>query len=175
MELEQFKIVVIPLRGKLHNYARSILMNEEDAEDSVQETFLRLWSARTQLNSHPNVNGLAMTIIKNICIDKIRSKRSSVSLDDFQIIEDSKNPYLSTEQNDSVKIIRKIIDLLPELQRQILLMRDVEGYELEEIAEITGSDAGTVRVYLSRARKKVRDKFMSINESKSLTKDYGKY
>ena len=163
MELEKFKSTVLPLREKLLNIARNILENEDDAEDAVQETFLRIWNIRTQLDKHPNLNGYVTQTLKNVCIDKIRTNKVNISIDNVQIIENKLNPYQDTEQNDNINIIRKIIDTLPELQRRILLMRDVEGYELEEIAEITASDAGTVRVYLSRARKKVRDKFISIN------------
>ncbi len=66
MELEKFKSIVIPLRKKLLFFAKSILRYDVDAEDVVQETFLRLWNVRSQLNQHPNVGGFAMQTIKNI-------------------------------------------------------------------------------------------------------------
>jgi len=163
MELEKFKSYVLPLREMLLNFARSMLANEADAEDAVQEAFLRMWNIRTQLLSHPNIAGFATKTVKNICIDKLRAERTNISLDNIQISEESKSPYIQTEQNDSIGIIKQIIDKLPELQRRIIIMRDVEGYELEEIADITGTESGTVRVNLSRARKKVRDIFISIN------------
>ncbi len=163
MELEKFKSDVVPLRNKLQNVAKNMLANEVDAEDAVQETFLRLWNQQSQLSNHPNVGGFAMQTLKNICIDKLRAERHNVSLDGISIAGNSITPYTFTEQQDSVLIIRNIIDSLPETQRQIITLRDVDGYELGEIAAIIGSEESTVRVNLSRARKAVRDKFLSMN------------
>lgn len=163
MELERFKSNIIPLREKLQSFARSILSNDFEAEDAVQETFLRLWNVRFQLNNHPNIAGFAMQTLKNICIDKLRSKRYKVSNEAIEVSDDIPTPYQYTEQNDEIAIVRQIIDMLPPTQRIIITMRDVEGYELDEIAEITGSDSSTIRVNLSRARKAVRDKFMNLN------------
>lgn len=163
MELEKFKLDVVPLRNKLQNVAKNMLANEVDAEDAVQETFLRLWNQRSQLSNHPNVGGFAMQTLKNICIDKLRAERHNVSLDGISIAGNSITPYTFTEQQDSVLIIRNIIDSLPETQRHIITLRDVDGYELGEIAAIIGSEESTVRVNLSRARKTVRDKFLSMN------------
>lgn len=163
MELEKFKSDVVPLRNKLQNVAKNMLANEVDAEDAVQETFLRLWNQRSQLSNHPNVGGFAMQTLKNICIDRLRAERHNVSLDGISIAGNSITPYTFTEQQDSVLIIRNIIDSLPETQRHIITLRDVDGYELGEIAAIIGSEESTVRVNLSRARKAVRDKFVSMN------------
>ncbi len=163
MELEKFKSDVVPLRNKLQNVAKNMLANEVDAEDAVQETFLRLWNQRSQLSNHPNVGGFAMQTLKNICIDKLRAERHNVSLDGISIAGNSITPYTFTEQQDSVLIIRNIIDSLPETQRHIITLRDIDGYELGEIAAIIGSEESTVRVNLSRARKTVRDKFLSMN------------
>ena len=163
MELEKFKSDVVPLRNKLQNVAKNMLANEVDAEDAVQETYLRLWNQRSQLSNHPNVGGFAMQTLKNICIDRLRAERHNVSLDGISIAGNSITPYTFTEQQDSVLNIRNIIDSLPETQRQIITLRDVDGYELGEIAAIIGSEESTVRVNLSRARKAVRDKFLSMN------------
>ncbi len=163
MELEKFKSDVVPLRNKLQNVAKNMLANEVDAEDAVQETFLRLWNQRSQLSNHPNVGGFAMQTLKNICIDRLRAERHNVSLDGISIAGNSITPYTFTEQQDSVLIIRNIIDSLPETQRHIITLRDVDGYELGEIASIIGSEESTVRVNLSRARKAVRDKFVSMS------------
>lgn len=163
MELERFKSNVIPLREKLQNFARSLLSNDFEADDAVQETFLRLWNARSQLDNHPNIGGFAMRTLKNICIDKLRSKRNTVSDESINISDNTLTPYQYTEQNDEIAIIRQIIEMLPPTQRMIIIMRDVEGYEIEEIAEITGSDSCAVRVNLSRARKTVRNRFMNLN------------
>lgn len=166
MELERFKTLMMPLREKLQICARSILSNDVDAEDAVQETYLRLWNVRSQLDSHPNPHGFAMQTVKNICIDKTRSNKPKISLENANVVEGSIDPYTYTEQCDNMQIIRNIIDTLSELQRKIMLMRDIEGYELNEIADIIGSEAAAVRVNLSRARKKVRDTYIGISQIK---------
>lgn len=163
MNLEQFKSEIIPLRQKLLLFAWKMTGDEADAEDTVQETLLRLWSMREQLGGMANPAGFAMQITKNICIDKLRTHRTTVDPEDFYMGSDEQTPYSETEKKNSVDIIRKIIEDLPELQRRIILMRDVEGYELQEIAEITGAQVSAVTMNLSRARKKVRDKFISIH------------
>lgn len=163
MDLEQFKSEIISQRQKLLAVARKILESEADAEDVVQEALLRLWSGREQLSDVINPAGFAVQITKNICIDKLRTQRVTVDAEEIFLGFDEKTPYHEAEKKNSVDIVRKIIDNLPELQRRIIQMRDVEGYELQEIAEITGTNISAVTMNLSRARKKVRDQFIIIN------------
>lgn len=166
MELEKFKTTILPYREKMEKLARDILRNDVDAKDAVQETFLRLWNIRARLNNHPNVGGFVMRTIKNICIDKLREERNNLTLDDVNVAVYTLTPYVYTEQQDTVSLIRKIINTLPETQKRIMMMRDIDGYELDEIAEIMGTETTAVRVNLSRARKTVRDRFSSINKTK---------
>ncbi len=166
MDLEQFKSDIIPLRTKMISLARKLMENDTDAEDIVQETLLRLWNIRIQLNSVANPAGFAMQITKNICIDKLRIQKTNIDIDTFPIGISEETPYIHMENTDAINIIGKIIEKLPELQRQIIHMRDIEGYELEEIATITGTHVSAVTMNLSRARKKVRDQFISMNTFK---------
>jgi len=168
MELQEFKTKVIPLREKLYSIARRMLPDHADAEDAVQEACLRLWSARAQLGNHPNIAGFAMQTIKNICIDKLRKNKINIPADSITNKEDDKNPYSYTEEKDSIESVKKIIEALPELQRRIITMRDIEGYEMKEIADITGSEISAVTMNLSRARKKVRDSFLKLNRMKGI-------
>ena len=163
MELKQFKTDIISLREKLLNYSLRMLENMDDAEDAIQETFLKLWNIRGQLDLYENPGGFAMQTIKNICIDKLRSRKITVEPEDYQIGFNSQTPYSQLAIKDSIDLVRKIIDELPELQKRIILMRDVEGYELEEISQIVGTQTSAVTMNLSRARKKVREKFLLIN------------
>lgn len=171
MELKEFKTTMLPMRTKLLIVAnRMLLQYNEDAEDAVQETYLRLWSHRSQLSDHPNPQAFAMQTLKNICIDKIRKEKNNITLDYISLAGDDKTPYHQVEEQNSAGIIKQIINTLPELQRRIIHMRDVEEYELQEIADIIGSEATAVRVNLSRARKKVRDLFLEMNKIKMLEK-----
>lgn len=163
MDLEKFKSDIIPLRSKLFRYAYKMVEDKDEAEDIVQETLLRLWSKREQLTEVSNPIGLAMQISKNICIDKLRSRHPTYDMEEHPVLTHDQTPYTYAEVNDSVNIIKQIIERLPGLQQRIIRMRDIEGFELKEIAEITGTTIAAITVNLSRARKKVRDEYMKYN------------
>lgn len=169
MHLERFKQEIIPLRPKLLVQASRMLEDGEEAEDVVQEVLLRLWTLREQLTEVGNPAGFAMQTTKNICIDKLRARKPTCEVEDIYIGSNEQTPYSTAETNDSTAIVREIINRLPGLQKQIICMRDIEGYELSEIAEITGTQATAVSMNLSRARKKVRDEYIAINNYRGRT------
>ena len=168
MELKQFKIDVLPLRDKLLNYARKLTEDPSDAEDAVQEIMLKLWNMRQKLDEYQSIEALAMTMTHLLCMDIWRAKRpDSLSLEQVQAPSQSATPERLLEEKDEFRLMRKIIDSLPTLQRTIIQMKDVQEYETEEIAEITGCSAEAIRSNLSRARKKVRDIYLqTIQEEK---------
>ena len=161
MELKQFKIDVLPLRDKLLNYARKLTEDPSDAEDAVQEIMLKLWNMRQKLDEYQSIEALAMTMTHHLCMDIWRAKRpDSLSLEQVQAPSQSATPERLLEEKDEFRLMREIIDSLPTLQRTIIQMKDVQEYETEEIAEITGCSAEAIRSNLSRARKKVRDIYL---------------
>jgi len=162
MQIERFKTDIIPLRQMLFYTALKWLQNEADAEDTVQETLLRLWKIRDQLDAVVNLGAFASQTTKNICIDRLRTAKEHTEAIDFYLGADNETPYSKAERNDTIVLIKKIVEHLPELQRTIIQLRDVEGYELQEIADITGTQVGAVTVNLSRARKKVRETLIRI-------------
>ena len=163
MDLKEFKIQVLPLRGKMNGFAKKLLSDSVDADDAVQEVMMKLWDKRQQLDDCRNIEAFVMTMTHHICIDMIRARRNNIANpEDMQLADaDSSTEHLF-ELKDEVAIIRRIIDSLPDLQRITIRMKDIEGYENEEIAQITGSNVETVRSNLSRARKKVRDIYLMI-------------
>jgi len=153
----------LPVRDNLFLTACRILENRDDAEDAVQETMIRLWNLRDDLGKYDNLIALAMTITKNQCIDKIRSRAKTVSIEqDVYRRAGPDNPYLRLERKNTEEVVKAIIKDLPALQKAIITMKDIEGYELSEIAEITGGNVEAIRVNLSRARKKVREAFVRL-------------
>ena len=176
MQQEQFKKEVLPLRDKLLLYAQRILGDAEEAEDIIQEVYLKLWSMRGDLQSYNSIAALSMHITKNLCINRINSSsfrnRSSESLDGISILNEEPEPDVQLEQKDNVEHIMRIIDMLPGLQQTILRMKHIEGFEVEEIAGLTGSNQDAVRVNLSRARKKVRDEFFKIQNLNKRTTEF---
>lgn len=168
MELNQFKITVVPLRGKLLNYARKLTDDSSDAEDVVQEVMLKLWNIRQKLEEYNSIEALAIRITHNLCMDMWRSKRTDqVSLDQVPVVSQTVNPERVLEGNDEIRLMREIISSLPTLQQTIIRMKDIEEYETEEIAQITGCSSESIRSNLSRARKKVRDIYLKIKMSET--------
>lgn len=140
----------------------------EDAEDAVQEVLLKLWNKRLELEQYRSIEAFAMTLTHNICIDMWRCKRNdTLSLDIVQAASPTGTPERLLEIKDEIHLMHEIIDSLPNLQRTIMRMKDIEGYETDEIAEITGCGPEAIRSNLSRARKKVRDVYLrTIQERK---------
>ena len=139
MELKQFKISVLPLRNKLLNYARKLTESPDDAEDAVQEVLLKLWNKRLELEQYRNIEAFAMTMTHNLCMDMWRTRHTaSVPLEYVQDATPGGTPERLLEIKDEIRLMHEIINSLPTLQRTIMRMKDIEEYETEEIADITG-------------------------------------
>jgi len=161
MSQERFKAEILPIRDKLFHIAQKILVEEEEAEDAVQEVLLKLWHTCDSLDKYESPAAFAMTVTKNHCLDRLKVKNRQESLDEtYYSWAGTDNPYLQLERKNTEEVIRKIIERLPQLLQAIIRMKDMEEYELEEIAEITGTKVESVRVNLSRARKKVREEYI---------------
>jgi RNA polymerase sigma-70 factor (ECF subfamily) len=161
MTVETFKIEVLPMKHKLFRLANRMMTNVPEAEDIVQEVFLRLWTRKDRLNEYKSIEAFAMTITKNLCLDKLKSKGYKTNeLTERHEQQTTETPYQKMEINDSYQKVKKFIDTLPEQQRMIIHLRDIEGYEYEEISEVMNISVNTIRVNLSRARKIVREKLV---------------
>ncbi|MDR0699125.1 MAG: sigma-70 family RNA polymerase sigma factor [Tannerella sp.] len=165
MNPEQFKEKVLPLRGQLLSYAKRLLDDSADAEDVVQDVYLKLWYMRVELDNYRNIPALSVQITKNLCLNKIKnSRRTHESLDGLAMESRLLPPDTQLEEKDSVAYLMRIIDRLPENQRTVLRMKHVDGFEVEEIASITGSAPEAIRMNLSRARKKIREIFFNMEK-----------
>lgn len=166
MSQEIFRTIILPMRQQLFVQAMNLLHNGEDAEDAVQDILLKIWHMQDSLDKYNNPAAFASTVAKNYCLDKLRLKKQDEELNDsFVIYADSDEPDAQLERKNTNNILRKIIDGLPPLQRSIIQMKDVEDYEVDEIAAITGTTPEAVRMNLSRARKKVRETYLKwINQ-----------
>lgn len=164
MELQEFKSKILPVKDRLYRIALNMLKSVQEAEDTLQDAMVKLWNKREQLQSYHSVEALAVTITKNLCLDKLKSKKHKNLLDVQEMELDSgfENPHRKAELKDSMKVMHSAFDSLPEQQRLLILLRDVEGFSYEEIAEQTGLEVNNIRVGLSRARKKARAYYLKI-------------
>jgi RNA polymerase sigma factor (sigma-70 family) len=162
MTRTDFNDLVRQQNRKLYGYAFRILRNQEEAEDAVQEIFIKLWNLGNKLDSYNSIGALATTMIKNFCIDQIRKKKH-VNAEDYECSDfhdmDDGTPYKLMENRESEEIIFNIIEQLPEIYKVAIRMREMEGLSYEEIADKTRQNINTLRVILSRARKMIRDEF----------------
>ena len=163
MEQEQFIQKVVPLRKQLLFYAQRLLKNPDDAEDIVQEVLLKLWYMREKLDEYESIPALSVQITKHLCLNKLKARSHTWGdLSGVFIESEMPSPYTRLEQKDSVAKVMKIIDQLPDLQQTVLRMKHIDGFEIEQIADITGSRPEAIRMNLSRARKKVKELFLKI-------------
>ena len=161
MSQERYKADILPIREKLFHIAQRILVEEQEAEDAVQEVLLKLWRMRDSLEKYDNSTAFATTVTKNHCLDRLKVKsRQDLFDDSYYVQAGNDDPYLQLERKNTEEVLQKIIENLPTLQQAIIKMKDIEDYEVEEIAEITGTNVESVRVNLSRARKKVREEYI---------------
>ncbi len=160
MTAQEFNEKVVPLNKQLYRYAFRYLENQDDSKDAVQEVFVKLWNMRADLQGVSCIEAFAVRIMRNYCLDRIKMKKTvRLDLSDFfkNRSTDDLQPDKSLEINDSVRLVKKIIGEMPEPQRSVISLRDIEGYSNEEIAEALRIADGTVRVILSRGRNKIRE------------------
>jgi RNA polymerase sigma-70 factor (ECF subfamily) len=169
MIARDFKTNILPISNKLLRFATNFLKNGDEAKDAVQDVFLKLWQKRDELEKIENIEAYALQMTKNRCLDLIRANKTTpISAEtDRKIKEEQVDAHLQLEFSESANQIKKIINKLPDLQRTVMNLRDIEQLSYDEIAEITELQLNAIRVNLSRARKKVRDEFLKLNENEN--------
>ncbi|PZR21499.1 MAG: RNA polymerase subunit sigma-70 [Flavobacterium psychrophilum] len=158
MNQSDFIKVITPFKDRVFRLAKRLLVSTEEAEDATQEVLVKLWNNKGKLESYSSVEALAMTMTKNYCLDQLKSKRAT----EMRIVHSNYSDRQAglqqqAEDRDSWSWVEKIMETLPEQQKMILQMRDIEQYEFEEIAKIMDMNETAVRVALSRARKTLRE------------------
>ncbi len=154
----EFIQLINPFRDKVFRLAKRLLVSIEEAEDATQEVLVKLWNKNNTLSDYRSVEALAMTMTKNYCLDQLKSKRAgNLKIVHNNFTDREAGLQQKVEDCDTWEWVEKIIDQLPEQQKLIVQMRDIEQYEFSEIAEILEMQETAVRVALSRARKTIRE------------------
>jgi RNA polymerase sigma factor (sigma-70 family) len=160
MSRTDFNDLVHQLNRKLYGYAFRILRNQEEAEDAVQEVFIKLWKMNEKLSEYNSIDALATTMTKNYCIDQIR-KLKHFHQEEFngQVNLSAPSPHEQMENRESGDILNTIIDNMPEQSAELVKLREIDGLSYEEISSQTGINVNSIRVTISRARKYIRDEY----------------
>lgn len=161
MNQTEFLEIVLPFKDKVYRLAKRLLVSKDEAEDATQELYFKLWKNKSKIENYDNVESYAMMMIKNYCLDQLKSKRASnLTLVHSNYKDESSSLQKNIEFRDSAGIIKKMMNDLPEKQRIIVQLRDVENYDYHEIGEILDMESTAIRVALSRARKTLRMNFL---------------
>jgi len=158
MKQQAFLEKINPIKDKMYRLALRLLVSKEAAEDATQEVILKLWNRKDKIKDYTNIEAFAMTVTKNYCFDELKSKKNNNLRIVHQNYENnSASVHRELEVKDELNWVEKIVNELPEQQRMVFQLRDVEQMEFEEIIEITKMKNTAIRVALSRARKKIRE------------------
>ena len=170
MKKISFRNDVLPLKNELFRLALRITLNRVEAEDVVQETMIKVWNRRDRWDELESMEAFYLTICRNIAIDKMRKMENlNQSLADEHDAPDqsySSNPEEQAMQQDRIQLVRRLIDNLPEKQRSVMQLRDIEGKSYKEIAQILDISEEQVKINIFRARQTIRQIFLE-------TENYG--
>ncbi|RHJ84771.1 RNA polymerase sigma factor [Parabacteroides sp. AM08-6] len=160
MDINSFKRLFLPLHPKLFRIAWALVENKADAEDILQDAYYKLWSRREELIDVQNPEAFCVTLVKNLCLDYLRSahaNRHEEEITEVVTLAADSSPEKELEATDKLQLICRLINRLPDNQRQVMKLRGINDCSIEEIEEITGLSAVNIRVLLSRARKIIRE------------------
>lgn len=160
MDATEFKRLFLPCSRKMMTVAWRLTGNDLSAEDLVQDTFMRLWSKRDELEHVVNAEAYCITTLKHVFYDQQRKAHLGEvdpPPDELNVAADD-DVGREVENRDAAETVMRLITRLPAQQRCIIQMRDIDDMSYEEISAATGLSQVNVRVLLSRARRQVREK-----------------
>lgn len=166
MKKISFRNDILPLKDKLYRLALRITCDTAEAEDIVQDTLVRVWDKRDEWDLLQSVEAFCLTICKNISLDRREKKEAQhVMLDEnLHNRPDASTPYDRLAAREGLGLLRDLLEELPQVQQDIVQLREIEGKSYKEIAAILNLSEEQVKVYLFRARQRIKRKYTEIQE-----------
>jgi RNA polymerase sigma factor (sigma-70 family) len=155
---KEYNIAVQDYSGRIYGYALKYLQNTEDASDIVQDVYEKLWKNRKKVGLEKAKPWL-FTCAHNALINLIKKNSKLTYVD--EVVSQDTTPSVS-KQYEISEVIEKSLSLLPPIQKSIILLRDLEGYNYKEIGEILELSEAQVKVYLFRARNKIKKQLKDL-------------
>ena len=149
---------------KLYGVAYRMVRNQQEAEDIVQNVFIKLWGMKDSLDTVSNISMLAIKMTKNGCIDILRKwKFCNPEYDEKSVDQDNFycSPHEQMENKEESILVMNIVNDLPPPYKEIILMREIDGLSYSEIAELNEMNINSVRVIVCRARQMIKEKYKS--------------
>ncbi len=162
MKIISFKNDVLPLKDILYRLALRITLKHEEAEDIVQETLIKVWNKRDDLDNIDSLEAYCLTICRNLSLDHLKRKDTHTESLDDATHDENLGPYEQMLQKDRVELVRRLVNHLPEKQRSCMQLRDFEGKTYKEIATILNISEDQVKVNIFRARQTIKQKYQQI-------------
>jgi len=156
MTERQFRSGYLSLTETLYRIAFYILESQDEAEDAVQDVYLRLWRDREKLDGIQNPKAYSIRILRNLCLDRLRAAQKLTFPEEMPEIPSSRLQDDELDEKQRLDKVLEAIRTLPDRQREIMMLRIVEGLSYEEISQRTSQNYLTLRVLLSRARAKLK-------------------
>lgn len=164
MEEISFRNDILPLKDKLYRLALRITLNRAEAEDVVQDTLVKVWSKRAEWPQLESIEAYCLTVARHLAIDRSQKQdaRHAELTAEAREIPDRQTPFETLAQEEQLQLIHRLISNLPEKQRTILQLRDIEGKSYKEIADLLQVTEEQVKVTLFRARQRIRQEYSDI-------------
>lgn len=153
----EFNRFVVPLRDRMFRYAQSLLLCADDAEDVTHDLLERLWTERERLDGCRNIASFVMAAVRNRCYDTLRRRQAGERRDNAVADWAERSTLGGAGEWEARDLVRRAMARLPERQREVLHLKDIEGYPTREIADMVACDEAQVRMILSRARHGLRE------------------
>ena len=164
MQEISFRNDILPLKDKLFRLALRITLDRAEAEDVVQDTLIRVWNRRDEWAQFDSMEAYCMTVARNLAIDRSQKMETQhIGLTpETQEMPDALTPDRQLEDHERLRLVHRLVNELPEKQRTILQLRDIEGRSYKEIADLLQLSEEQVKVNLFRARQRVKLKYNEI-------------
>ena len=158
MNQETFKNTVFVLKDEMYRFAKRFLVSSDEAQDLVQDLMMKFWQKKDEL-AGLNIKSYALKCVKNECLNKLKHETVKQNFADYQI---NRSELYKMEVNNLKEKIINFINELPEKQKMVIHLKDVEEYEVSEISEVLEMEENAVRVNLMRARQKVKEQITQL-------------
>ncbi len=165
MTADEFKRIFLPCHPQLYRYAFRLTGSREEAEDIVQEAFMKIWNSRNRIGPIDNPTAFCMVALRNVFVDSVRRNRPEVDPEaraEEVVAAPAADVGEQIESRNAVDMVVGLIDRLPANQRDVMKMKDIADLSFEEIEAATGLSPGNIRTILSRARKKIKEQYIAL-------------